>query len=593
MNSETRQCQNCKKNFTIELDDLAFYEKIKVPAPTFCPECRLERRMSFRNERILYWRKCDAPGHDENMLCLFSPDKPQRVYDQAFWWGDGWDPMIYGKRVDFSRPFFKQMQELWQEVPDVALMNQRGINSEYCSITEGNKNCYLVIGGDFNEDTLYSAFIFNSKRCMDCYWVSKSEMNYETVDCISCSKLFWSRYCEGCYDSMFLFNCKNCHDCFGCTNLLNKSHCIFNTQYSKEEYQKKMEELAPKGYQKLSELKKRFQEESFKYPRRFAKVIRSSNSSGDNLEGAKNCNRCFEVFDGAEDCGYLWLIYSSVKDCFDCDHSGLNTELIVDSSTVYPGSRVYFCRFVRSCHDVQYSYNCHDSSYLFGCVGLRKKQYCILNRQYTKEEYEELVPKIIEHMNALPYADQSGRQYKYGEFFPSEISPFCYNETVAAELNPLSKEEISKRGYRWHEIVEKHYDITKPPESLPDAIKDVSDDITKEVIGCAHGGNCNHQCATAFRITPEELEFYRRFNIPLPHLCSNCRHYERLAQRNPLRLWHRKCQCVGGASENSVYQNTSTHQHGDGQCPNEFETSYAPDRKEIVYCEQCYQSEVV
>jgi len=25
-------------------------------------------------------------------------------------------------------------------------------------------------------------------------------------------------------------------------------------------------------------------------------------------------------------------------------------------------------------------------------------KYCILNKQYSKEEYEELVPKIIEHM---------------------------------------------------------------------------------------------------------------------------------------------------------------------------------------------------
>ncbi len=57
-------------------------------------------------------------------------------------------------------------------------------------------------------------------------------------------------------------------------------------------------------------------------------------------------------------------------------------------------------------------------------------------------------------------------------------------------------------------------------------------------------------------------------------------------------MWHRKCQCAGAKSENGVYANTSKHDHGDNHCPNEFETSYAPGRPEIVYCEQCYNSEV-
>ncbi|KKT22561.1 MAG: hypothetical protein UW08_C0006G0001, partial [Parcubacteria group bacterium GW2011_GWB1_43_8b] len=67
---------------------------------------------------------------------------------------------------------------------------------------------------------------------------------------------------------------------------------------------------------------------------------------------------------------------------------------------------------------------------------------------------------------------------------------------------------------------------------------------------------------------------------------------QRLKQRNPLKLWHRHCQCKGKKSENNTYTNTITHQHGDSPCPNEFETSYSPDRPEIVYCEQCYNAEI-
>ena len=57
--SSQRVCQNCKKNFVIEQEDFNFYDRIKVPPPTFCPECRFQRRMAWRNDRTLYKRNCD------------------------------------------------------------------------------------------------------------------------------------------------------------------------------------------------------------------------------------------------------------------------------------------------------------------------------------------------------------------------------------------------------------------------------------------------------------------------------------------------------------------------------------------------------
>ncbi len=554
--------------------------------------CRVVRRMCFRNERTLYKRKCDAPGHTEELISVFSPDSEQRVYDAKYWWGDEWEASEYGRDVDFSRPFLAQLKELWREVPDVALLNINPVNSDYCSVTEGNKNCYFVFGGDFNEDTSYSTYIFNSKECLDTYWVSKSERNYETIDCVSCTRLLFSRYCEGCYDSAFLFNCKNCHDCFGCINLNNKSYQIFNVQYTKEEYQEKMKEFDLGSYTGLQKAASPLREMFLKYPRRYAHIIRSVNSTGNNLEGSKNCRNCFDIFSGGEDCANVWLAYSGVKDLIDCDRSGLNAELAVDCSTIYPGSRVFYSRFTFSSHDLSYSYNSNNSSYLFGCVGMRNKQYCILNKQYTKEEYEALIPKLIEHMSAMPYVDKAGRVYKYGEFFPPELSPFTYNESIAQELKTLTKAEAEKQGYVWRDTEEKKYNITMSTADIPDHISTVSDNILQATIECSHQGKCAEQCSTAFKIIPSELAFYRAMNIPLPRLCPNCRHYTRTKQRNPLQLWPRNCQCAGTTSESAAYQNSATHVHRTDHCPNSFETTYAPERPEIVYCEQCYQAEV-
>src|SRR6185369_10692718 len=137
---------------------------------------------------------------------------------------------------------------------------------------------------------------------------------------------------------------------------------------------------------------------------------------------------------------------------------------------------------------------------LFGCVALRNKQYCILNKQYSKEEYESLVPKIIEHMKTMPYTDAKGRAYAYGEFFPSELSPFAYNETLAQEYFPLDEAGAAQQGYRWRENPKRNYEITQTSGTLPDHIKDVSDAVLQDIIACGHGGSCQHQCTTAFRI---------------------------------------------------------------------------------------------
>ena len=70
--SETRACQNCKKDFAIEPDDFGFYEKINVPAPTFCPECRRQRRNAWRNTFTLYSRKCESC--QKNVVSIYAPD---------------------------------------------------------------------------------------------------------------------------------------------------------------------------------------------------------------------------------------------------------------------------------------------------------------------------------------------------------------------------------------------------------------------------------------------------------------------------------------------------------------------------------------
>ncbi|MEK7187353.1 MAG: hypothetical protein AAB691_00725 [Patescibacteria group bacterium] len=591
MNSETKVCQNCKNAFVIEAQDFEFYQKIEVPPPTFCPDCRLQRRLTWRNERTLYKGKCAATGKD--FLTMFSPESKIVVYNRDYWWSDNWDQLASSRDYDFSRPFFEQFQELLHAAPLPNLANTNVVQSDYGNHNADCKNCYLVYASFTNENLSYSSGCMNGRDSMDLYTADHAESCYEDSFCAKINKVSFSYDSEDSLNSAFLRSCKNMNDCLACINMRNKSFHIWNQAYSKEEYKKKIGEYDFGSYKILSDFKKEYESFIKRYPRRFASILRSVNTTGDIMTNAKNAKYCFDGYGGIEDSKYA-VHAVNLKDSYDGYGFGANAELLyegVDSGI--NGSNYKFTVYTHTCRDVSYTYCCHSSSHLFGCVGLRSKEYCILNKQYSKEEYEKLVPRIIQHMKEMPYCDSQGRRYEYGEFFPVEVSPFAYNETIAQEYFPLNQAKIATAGFLWRDPMEKKHEVTVMAGNLPDHVKDIGDDILNQVIGCEHGGTCTHQCMAAFKVIPNELEFYRKANIALPRLCSNCRHYERLAMRNPFRLWKGKCQCEGKNSNNKAYQNTGSHFHDLNPCPNTFETSYAPDRPEIVYCEQCYQAEVV
>ena len=586
---ETRVCQNCKQNFVIEPEDFNFYEKIKVPPPTFCPECRLIRRMTWRNERSLYKRNCAKTGKE--IITMFHPDVDVVVYDHDVWWGDSWEPTDFGQDYDFSRPFFEQFNDLLHKIPLANLGNSNCLGSPYGNHNADCKYCYFTFASFRNERTHYSRGAVGLKDCIDVYLGGNSELSYNNTVFDGLYKTHFSYDTDESINSFFLKHCKNLQDCIGCVNLRNKNHCIFNVQYIKEEYEKKKKDLDFGSYKKLCKFENSYNEFTFNFPKRYASIIKSTECTGDNIMNSKNAKQCFDIFEGSQDVKYS-IHETNLKDSYDIFGGGEASLMYEGIDAGIEASRELFAMITHSCLDTYYTYMCFSSKNLFGCIGMRGKQYCILNKQYTKEEYFELVPKIIEQMKNVPYVDKKGKIYKHGEFFPSELSPFVYNETIAQEYFPKNKEEILKLGYKYKDSSEKENQATIRSEDLPDHIKDVPNSIINEVISCPNNGGVLTQCTKAFRIIKPELDFLKNNNIALPRFCPNCRHYKRLRQRNPFHLWNRKCQCAGQTSENKKYENTIEHLHGIKPCGVEFETSYAPERPEIVYCEKCYQQEV-
>ena len=579
MSSETRTCQNCKSEFVIEPEDFLFYEKIKVPPPTWCPECRLQRRLAWRNERNLYKRVCDLCK--KPIISMYSDRVPFPVYCSGCWWGDGWDPREYGTEYDVTKPFFEQFHELMSKVPQEALQGKQSVNSDYSNYTMNAKDAYLSVLIVESENVSFSRFLLQCRDCSGCSMSTKLEKCVRmsrTGFCSDSSDCMITEYSHGVH---FMYDCINCSDCYGCINLNHKRYHIFNRPYSKEEYEKKVAQLKSFPWEEQRERVHAFFRTQ---PVRGYIHYFSHNVSGEEIYYSENCKQCF-LANFVKDSAYIFNT-SSLDRSNEATHDNYDCTIVADTALCYEmigGSKSYQCRFGfinDNSISLDYSMFCYGSSNLFGCIGLRNKQRCILNREYDAEVYAELRMKIVQEMG------------DYGEFPPAVFSPFAYNETLAQEYFPLTKSEALRKGYAWKDPEARDYKITMRGNTLPDRIADVRDSVLQETIGCAHEEECSEQCTFAFKIIPQELALYRRLELPLPRLCPNCRYSQILNERNPLKLFEARCRCAGAVSENGAYANQADHGHGKVHCLNSFKTVFKPEEM-IVYCKECYQSEFI
>ena len=548
----SKGCKKCNASFDIVQEDKNFYKKMEVPEPGCCPSCRMQRRMTFRNERNLYKRKCDLTGKE--IISIYPPDSKYTIYDQKEWWGDKWDPLKYGRDFDFSRPFFEQFNELMLEVPQMSIINQNCENCDYGNDNVGSKNCYLGFNTGRCEDCYYcTTFGLESKDCIDMFWCLRSELCYEGTKIFNAYHSFWCFNCHNISDCYFCEDLRGCKNCFGCVGLRRKEYYIFNEKKTKKEFEEFMKNFEF-TYSNIKNTKNKVAELRLSIPCKHLQIANCEDCEGDYIENSKNVTNAFDVMNSA-DAKYIWDAGIDVG--YDCYNTGLDSKYLYECVSGYIITNLKFTYSCFYCSDIEYSYTCFNSNYLFGCISLHHKKYCILNKQYKKEEYFKMRDKIIEHMK---------KTKEYGEFFPSNISTFGYNDTMAQEYFPLKKEEALKQGFKWNDYVKPKPEGLKTvkAENLPEKIKDTPNEVTKWVIECKKDEKL-------FKIIPQELKFYKKEGLPIPHLCPDCRHYERKRKINPRKLLDRKCD----------------------RCHQGIKTNYSPDRPEKVYCESCYLKEIV
>ncbi|MBT3349635.1 hypothetical protein HN954_03360 [bacterium] len=540
-----KTCSVSGKKFEVTDADLKIYEKLGLPAPTLCPDERNRRRMAWRNDRVFYRRKCDLTG--KSIISIYPEKTPFPVYEHNAWWKDGWDPYEFGRDFDFSRNFFPQWQNLMNSIPRRSLDTVNCENSDFCNYCGDDKNCYLDIAGEANEDCYYNLFTKHSKNCADNTFVYRSELVYESISCSECFDCRWSMLLENCSACDFCFDCKGCTDCVFCWNLRRKKFCIFNEQLSKEEFEKRKSELRTDSHKHLEMYREKFAEmlrDSATHKN--MQILKCENCDGNNIKNSKNTHFAFNVAD-CWDSSFLYDVLEAT-DCRDLNYSLYKPECSIE---IISTLNLKFCFATMGTHfsnDLAYCDHCENSHDCFGCIGLNHGKYCIFNKKYSKEKYFELREKIISKMRETE---------EWGEFFPAEMSPHAYNETVAHEYFPLTKSEVESRGLRWK--IPDAREFQKQKLHVPDLLADAEDSICDETFACEKTGK-------NFKIIPQELKFYRKMNVALPRICPDARHEARMKLRPPRELFERNCQ----------------------NCGTKMQSPFSPERNEKVFCEKCF-----
>ena len=555
-----QQCGSCGSPFTLDEADLAFYgdlaptfdkQRFAIPPPAHCPDCRLQRRLMFRNDRHFYHRPSAKSG--KQIITIYSPDKPYTVFDKEEWWGDDWDPKDFGRDIDFSRTFAEQFRELRVAIPRVNLFTSNAENSYFTNHALNMKNCHLIWGGGNDEDSLYGNYIAFCKDTVDGLALYSCERCYEGIASERCYNCSFFMNCRDCIDCLMIEECSSCKNCIGCFGLHQREYCLFNEQFSKEEWERRRRELGTFLFREsMQMLRERLKALKATLPHRASHIFSSEDCTGDNIYNSRNCRQCFDVTD-CEDSRFVAFTPQGIStyDATFTAPEGLEKSYFVCSSL--GGQRMLFTFLAYYCNDTYYSMECHYSKHLFGCASMRHSEYCILNKQYTKEEYEKLVAKLIAHMQ------ETG---EWGDYFPPALAPIAYNESNAADYFPLTKEQALEQGLQWRD--EDPVVIPGAPMSaIPQTIEKVDASICEHVLTCEISKK-------PYKIIPQEWKFYKDMGLPLPLRCANQRHLDRLGLRNPRKLWKRAC----------------------SKCGKGIETTYQPSRPEIVYCEECYLASI-
>lgn len=329
----------------------------------------------------------------------------------------------------------------------------------------------------------------------------------------------------------------------------SKEFVIRGKQYSKTEYAAEKEKFMKEFVQNPEKIKKEFLAMLKTVYHKNLNMIKAENCLGNFVNDSKNIINGFYTID-SEDCANVYDS-SALKDCYDNSYNE-KSELSVEIDTSYENYNCKFLTYTITLRDSVYCDQCDHLIECFGCIGLKKQQNRILNKQYSAEDYKKMLAKIKTHMQ---------KTNEWGKPFPPNLTPFPYNITLGYELAPLKKEEALAQGYMWHD--EEKPEMPKEKFALPAMAADANESICEKILVCEKTGK-------PYKIIPQELKFYKKFGLPLPRVTPDQRYKELRSLQPPKKLIDAVC----------------------ALCKTSMKTVYPPEWGYKVICEKCYLEKI-
>lgn len=412
--------------------------------------------------------------------------------------------------IDFSWDFSQDLKFLIKKFPKApsTIFYWWNENTEFADAVFGAKNAYLTFAvWLWAENVMYSFLTtMNVKNIFGSVYIKWwSENIYNSLSVSNSFNVFFSQHIQNCSNIWESSNLIGCQECIYCDNLINQSYCIENKTYEKDEYFKIKNE-------KLKD-KKSIGKKSNKTQ---ANNYNSTNVSWFGIIKSSNIENWFflDQISDSRNCIFIYGWEATCKSYYDCLECGNNSNDFYGVNCAWTWSNnIYNSSWIWNSQNIYYSYDLDSCSYCLGCIWLKNKQFCILNKQYTKEERFEKANEIFAQM------DKDGTLWS---FFPASMNPFYFNDTAAYLIDDtFTKEEVTAEWYlrrdeaikvdvpTWADMIETKElnDYQWFDESW---VWKINPEILKKVI--------KDEKWNFYRIVPMELEFLQKHGLPLPEI---------------------------------------------------------------------------
>ncbi|MBU0531773.1 MAG: hypothetical protein ABIG32_04155 [Candidatus Uhrbacteria bacterium] len=501
-----RVCDLSGKKWEMTEREIGWYKKFNVPPSKYSPLMRQKLEHSYFIMNSVWYNKHYDTG--EPVPATTHPASGIRVLPDKEWFDRDFTSLA--QELEIDQPFFDQLYKLSRAVPRAAGFNYVPPENSVAFISFGDKDSYFVIACK-SKRTYHSQNAYEVEDCAEmtlsnnaqnCYQILRSDRAF------NCKFLY---ECKDCVDCVFSFDCRNCEKCFGATNKRNKKYLFFNEQLSAEQWEARVAKIDLSSYQVRQEYEQKYLDliRQAVWPENWS--INAEDSTGDYLYDVSNCYNCY---------------YTSApgsRDCEDCTYfeggpsqGCYSIAATINSSNCYygigvEGSNLLFGMSINvKCDTCEYCELCYECSFCFGCTGLRHKKYCILNQQYTEQEYW----KILDQLKCVML-----ERGEYGDMPPAYFSTQVFEHSGAAIM--FGADETDKKALQANDIKPADEgaegpDLESAPAHSTDEIPDriAASDID-EIAGKVF---LDREIGRRFSYIKPELELYLKLGIAPPRI---------------------------------------------------------------------------